>query len=157
MYVHMHAHGYDILPGACVYTFICIRLCVIHTGLVGPPLFVTSIVHQSDVHSQTFPIILRSPYLFRGNSVTGDVPPYPSSLVLLFGKSPCHVFDLGIISIRYYAFAIRLCTVMYGISNYNLDQLYSPVFTVRLPFVSPWIQSIRESTPAGYFPFGLGR
>lgn len=52
------------------------------------------VIHQSAVHSQTFPTILCKPYLFCENIVTGDVPLNPSSSVFSVGKLPCQILAL---------------------------------------------------------------
>lgn len=52
------------------------------------------VIHQSAVHSQTFPTILCKPYLFCKNVITGDVPLYPSSSVFSIGKLPCQILAL---------------------------------------------------------------
>ena len=48
--------------------------------------------HQSEVHSQTLPIMSWRPYPFGGKAVTGEVRSNPSSQRFSTGKIPCQVF-----------------------------------------------------------------
>src|SRR5882757_8550832 len=50
--------------------------------------------YQSEVHSQTLPIMSCSPYPFGGNAVTGDVRSKPSALEFWTGKLPCQVLAM---------------------------------------------------------------